>query len=80
MPQAAVRAFHGVTQRDEVAPDKVNYNDIVTAQQNLTGRLLHYLQLLRRQWEAAADLAGIVQADRFDELPTDPEPDSWPGK
>jgi len=25
-----------------------------------------------------ADLAEIVQADRLDELPTDPGPDSWP--
>lgn len=75
-----VRAFRGVNQRYEVEPDKVNYNDIVTAQQNLSTRLYDYLSLLRQQWQAAADIAGIVQATTLEELPVAPPgtPDSWP--
>jgi cobalt-zinc-cadmium efflux system outer membrane protein len=63
-----VRAFRGVNERYQVEPDKVNYNDIVTAQQNLAAQLANYLQVLRQQWQAVADLAGIVQADDPAEL------------
>ena len=76
-----VRAFRGVYRRYEVEPDKVNYNDIVTAQQNLTMRLTDYLTLLNQQWLAASDLAGVVQALDLGELLKDPDPagpDGWP--
>jgi cobalt-zinc-cadmium efflux system outer membrane protein len=76
-----VRAFRGVHRQYETEPDKVNYNDIVTAQQNLTTQLGNYLTALNQQWQATADLAGIVQADRLEELVIDPAgggPDSWP--
>jgi cobalt-zinc-cadmium efflux system outer membrane protein len=72
------RAFRGVYQRYQFEVGVVNYNDIVTAQQNLAAALGNYLQALQQQWQAAADLAGVVQVDRLDELPTDPGPDSWP--
>ena len=40
-----------------------------------------YLQALQQQWQALADLGGIVQADDPLQLPTDPDgatPDTWP--
>lgn len=76
-----VVAFRGVYQRYQVEPDKVNYNDIVNAQQNLATRLNDYLNLLLQQWQAASDLAGIVQAVELGELLNDPNPsgpDTWP--
>ena len=76
-----VTAFRGVYQRYQVEPDKVNYNDIVTAQQNLVTQLGGYLQALQAQWQAQADLAGSVQVTDPNELSrvTEPAgPDSWP--
>ncbi|MDB5308088.1 MAG: czcC 2 [Gemmataceae bacterium] len=76
-----VTAFRGVYQRYQVEPDKVNYNDIVTAQQNLSVQLAAYLQALRLQWQAVGDLAGVVQVidpkELLQELNT-PIPDTWP--
>jgi cobalt-zinc-cadmium efflux system outer membrane protein len=69
-----VRAFRGVNERYQVEPDKVNYNDIVTAQQNLAAQLNNYLQVLQQQWQAVADLAGIVQVDDPAELIIPPVP------
>ena len=59
----------------------MNYNDIVTAQQNLANQLNNYLQALQQQWQAVADLTGIVQAVDVNELADSPDPtapDSWP--
>lgn len=76
-----VTAFRGVYQRYQVEPDKVNYNDIVTAQQNLAVQLGGYLQALQQQWQAAADLAATVQvADpgQLSQVPEQPVPETWP--
>jgi cobalt-zinc-cadmium efflux system outer membrane protein len=76
-----VQAFRGVYQRYQVEPDKVNYNDIVTAQQNLANQLTNYLQALNQQWQAVSDLAGVVQADDVFELAKELDratPDTWP--
>jgi hypothetical protein len=69
-----------VYQRYQVEPDKVNYNDIVTAQQNLVVQLGGYLQSLQMLWQAQADLAGSVQVTDPAELSRLPEkaPDTWP--
>jgi cobalt-zinc-cadmium efflux system outer membrane protein len=74
------KAFRGVYQRYQVEPDKVNYNDIVTAQQNLGTQLAGYLNVLQAQWQAYADLLGAVQVPHADELnrPGKPAPDTWP--
>jgi cobalt-zinc-cadmium efflux system outer membrane protein len=77
-----VRAFRGVQdlyQRE--AETRVNYNDLVTAQQNLTTRLYEYLNLLHQQWQSVADIVGIVQADRPEDLLREPDPalpNTWP--
>jgi cobalt-zinc-cadmium efflux system outer membrane protein len=74
------RAFRGVYDRYQVDPT-VNYNDIVNAQQNFATQMNNYLQALQQQWQALADLGGIVQADDPRQLPIEPErtgPDTWP--
>jgi len=87
-----VTAFRGVYNRYQVEPDKVNYNDIVTAQQNLVMQLAGYLQALQQQWQAYTDLAGALQFTQPGSIlpapsapgPNDkgpavpPVPDSWP--
>ena len=76
-----VTAFRGVYQRYQVEPDKVNYNDIVTAQQNLVVQIGGYLQALAQQWQAQADLAGTVQVTDPAELSRLQEKtvsDTWP--
>jgi cobalt-zinc-cadmium efflux system outer membrane protein len=67
-----VTAFRGVYQRYQVEPDKVNYNDIVTAQQNLAVQLGGYLMALQQQWQAAADLGGVLQLTDLGELTNTP--------
>lgn len=73
-------AFRGVYQRYQVEPDKVNYNDIVVAQQNLGIQLAGYLNVLQQQWQAQADVLGAVQVLNDSELsrPENPPPDTWP--
>lgn len=75
------RAFRGVYERYQLEPGQVNYNDIVTAQQNFVTQLNNYLQALQQQWQALADLGGIVQTDdplRLPVVPEDPDRDTWP--
>jgi cobalt-zinc-cadmium efflux system outer membrane protein len=87
-----VTAFRGVYNRYQVEPDKVNYNDIVTAQQNLVTQLAGYLQALQQQWQAYTDLAGALQFTQPGSIlpapsvpgpkengpAVPPVPDSWP--
>jgi cobalt-zinc-cadmium efflux system outer membrane protein len=77
-----VTAFRGVYNRYQFdVPGAVNYNDIVTAQQNLATQMANYLQALQMLWQAQADLLGSVQVVDPNELarPTDPQvPDTWP--
>ena len=47
----------------QVEPDKVGFNDIVVAQQNLAQALQSYLTALDAQWHALADFANITQQD-----------------
>jgi len=76
-----VRAFRGIYRRFQVEPDKVNYNDIVTAQQNFATQLNNYLQALQQQWQAVADLTANVQAEdpyKLSEGLDTALPDDWP--
>ena len=57
------RAYRAMVRRYQVEPDKVGFNDIVTAQQNLATALQSYLSALDAQWKAAVDVAAITQAD-----------------
>jgi cobalt-zinc-cadmium efflux system outer membrane protein len=76
-----VTAFRGVYQRYQVEPGQVNYNDVVTAQQNLVVQMAGYLQALQAQWQAVSDLAGVLQVIDIAELlntPPVPAPETWP--
>ena len=57
-----VRAYRGQYQRYEVDPD-ADFNDVVTSQQTLASTISTYIQLLGDQWQAVADLAGLLQID-----------------
>ncbi len=60
-----VRAYRGIIQRYQVEPDKVGFNDIVVAQQNLASALQAYLSSLDAQWKAAVDVASAVQLEEL---------------
>jgi cobalt-zinc-cadmium efflux system outer membrane protein len=57
-----VRAYRGAYQRYQVDPD-ADFNDVVTSQQTLASTISTYIQLLGDQWQAVADLAGLMQCD-----------------
>jgi cobalt-zinc-cadmium efflux system outer membrane protein len=79
LPNLAL-AFRGVYQRYQLEPDKVNYNDIATAQQNYVNQLAAYMQVLLQQGQALVDLAGAVQVPDPAELqrPDKLDGDTWP--
>jgi outer membrane protein, heavy metal efflux system len=57
-----VRAFRGAYQHYQVDPE-ADFNDVVTSQQTLASTISSYIQLLGDQWQAVADLAGLMQID-----------------
>jgi cobalt-zinc-cadmium efflux system outer membrane protein len=57
-----VRAYRGQYQRYQADPDS-DFNDVVTSQQTLATTISTYIQLLGDQWQAVADLAGLMQVD-----------------
>ncbi|MGA2253678.1 MAG: TolC family protein [Thermoguttaceae bacterium] len=57
-----VRAYRGAYQRYQVDPD-ADFNDVVTSQQTLASTISTYIQLLGDEWQAVADLAGLMQID-----------------
>jgi cobalt-zinc-cadmium efflux system outer membrane protein len=57
-----VRAYRGAYQRYQVDPN-ADFNDVVTSQQTLASTISTYIQLLGDQWQAVADLAGLMQSD-----------------
>jgi cobalt-zinc-cadmium efflux system outer membrane protein len=59
-----VRAYRGVYQRYQVDPN-ADFNDVVTSQQTLAATIATYIQLLGDQWQAVADIAGLLQIDDF---------------
>ena len=60
------RAYRAIIRRYQVEPDKVSFNDIVVAQQNLAQALQSHLTALDAQWKALADLAATAQLDELD--------------
>jgi cobalt-zinc-cadmium efflux system outer membrane protein len=57
-----VRAYRGQYQRYQADPD-ADFNDVVTSQQTLASTISTYIQLLGDQWQAVANLAGLMQTD-----------------
>ena len=59
------QAYRGMIRRYQVEPEKVGFNDIVLAQQNLAAALQIYLASLGAQWQGAVDVANITQQDEL---------------
>lgn len=59
------QAYQGVVRRYQVEPEKVGFNDIVVAQQNLAQALQSYLTAVGGQWQAVVDLAAVAQLDEL---------------
>jgi len=57
------RAYRAMIRRYQVEPDKVGFNDIVVAQQNLAQAMQTYLTSLDAQWKSVVDVANAVQLD-----------------
>jgi outer membrane protein TolC len=57
-----VRAYRG-TYKSYLNNPEADFNDVVTSQQTLAATISTYLQLLGDQWQAVADLAGLMQSD-----------------
>jgi len=55
------RAYKAMIRRYQIEPDKVGFNDIIVAQQNLAQSMQTYLSSLDTQWKAVVDVATIVQ-------------------
>lgn len=69
------RAYRAITQRNQVEPEKVGFNDIVVAQQNLGQAMQAYLAALDAQWKAVVDVANLGQLDELypADAPTPPK-------
>lgn len=58
-----VRTYRGVVGRYQLEPDRITLYDIVNAQQTLATAIQSYLSALGSAWEAATDIAALMQAD-----------------
>ncbi len=67
-----VQAFRAVVARHSrggpADKDGVSYNDLVTAEQALVGVITNYLNVLREQWAAVVEVAGLLQTDDLFQL------------
>jgi outer membrane protein, heavy metal efflux system len=61
--QDQVRVYRGVYARHQQLPGQVSFGDVVTAQQTLVGYLTSYVTALGNQWQAAVDVANLLQAE-----------------
>jgi cobalt-zinc-cadmium efflux system outer membrane protein len=57
------RAHRAIIQRRDAEPDKVQFNDIVVSQNNLSQALNAYLIAIGDQWTAVVDVANLLQID-----------------
>ncbi|HVW03167.1 MAG TPA: TolC family protein, partial [Planctomycetaceae bacterium] len=65
------RAYRAIYLAHQGDPEKVGFNDIVVAQQNLSAGVNAYLTALSAQWLALADLMSLVQVEHMEELTPD---------
>ena len=59
------QAYRATALQFQTEPDKVGFNDIVVAQQNVGVALQAYLAALGAQWQAVVDVAAILQLDEL---------------
>lgn len=65
-----VQAYRGLVRQFQVEPEKVGFNDIVVAQQNISQAIQAYQAALEAQWKAVVDLSAIGQLDElYPEVP-----------
>jgi cobalt-zinc-cadmium efflux system outer membrane protein len=57
------RAYRAIYRRYQQEPEKIGFNDIVVAQQNLAQALSAYLSAAGEQWTAVVDVANLLQLD-----------------
>ena len=62
------RAYRGVYERHIQKPEAVAFGDIIVAQQNLANGVSNYIVTLMQQWQAATDIANLLQLENFQEL------------
>lgn len=65
-------AYRAMIRRYQVEPDKVQFNDIVVAQQNLAQAMQTYLSSIDSQWKAVVDIATLAQLDELYPAPAKP--------
>jgi cobalt-zinc-cadmium efflux system outer membrane protein len=58
-----VRVYRVIYDRYHQEPDKVSFNDVFVAQQNLGAALASYMSALSDQWAAVVDLTNLLQSD-----------------
>jgi cobalt-zinc-cadmium efflux system outer membrane protein len=69
-----VRAYRAIYERHQQEPDKIEFNDVVTAQQTLTTAVTTYVATLGAMWTAVSDVANLLQTkDLFQTGPEMPE-------
>ncbi|MGE3804055.1 MAG: TolC family protein [Gemmataceae bacterium] len=58
-----VRVYRGVYQRHQQQPDKVDFGNIIVAQQTLAGNITSYVRTLGDMWDAVVEVAALLQTD-----------------
>ncbi|MFN0052628.1 MAG: TolC family protein [Planctomycetales bacterium] len=63
------RVYRGVYERHQQESAQVGFGDIIVAQQNLLGSITSFIAAMNGQWDAYADLAGLLQLEDIQQLP-----------
>jgi outer membrane protein TolC len=58
-----VRAYRGIYQRYLTDSSGISFNDVIVAQQTVSGVLNQYLDILQAQWQSTVDLGELLQVD-----------------
>ncbi len=58
-----VSAYRGIYQRYLTDPSGISFNDVIVAQQTVSGVLNQYLDILQSQWQSTVDLGELLQVD-----------------
>lgn len=66
-----VRVYRGVYDRYQTEPDKVNFNDVAVAQQNLVNAINTYQSSLATFWKGVIEVANLLQTDDLFGLSTE---------
>lgn len=63
------RVYRGVYERHQQVSEQVGFGDIIVAQQNLLTSITSYVTAMNGQWDAYADLTGLLQLEDVNQLP-----------